>query len=58
MSNIRKISSKLTNERRARWDETIQDAKEKIAALRRSIVVFEARKAAGEPWPGSEKDES
>jgi len=55
MSNTCQVSTKLTGGKRTKWDEAIDDAKKKIAALKMSISVFEVRKAAGESWPNDEQ---
>jgi hypothetical protein len=55
MSNTCQVASKLTERKRNKWDEAIDDAKKKIAGLKMSISIFELRKAAGEPWPGDEQ---
>jgi hypothetical protein len=34
------------------WDKAIADAKRGIARLKAAIEDCEAKKAAGEPWPG------
>jgi len=52
MSNTRQVATESTNKKRNKWDEAIVDAKGKIARLRKAILVFEARKAAGDRWPG------
>jgi hypothetical protein len=36
------------------WNTTIRDAKKRIEDLKFSIEVFEKRKAAGDPWPGTQ----
>lgn len=36
------------------WDVAIKDAKERIEKLKTVIVVCKEKKAAGEPWPGSD----
>jgi hypothetical protein len=38
------------------WDAMIRDAKKRIEDLNFSIKVFERKKAAGEPWPGTQSD--
>jgi hypothetical protein len=38
------------------WDAMIRDAKKRIEDLKFSIEVFEKRKAAGEPWGGTQAD--
>jgi hypothetical protein len=52
MSINRKVTRTSTNKKRNYWDEAIEDAKRKIAALRKTIAVFEARKNIGDRWPG------
>jgi hypothetical protein len=52
------IKSQAKSEAKARrssnpWDDAITEAKQKIRALRYTIRVYEARKRAGDPWPGS-----
>jgi hypothetical protein len=37
----------------SQWDAAIADAKERIKRLRQTIQVFQARKKAGDPWPGT-----
>jgi hypothetical protein len=34
------------------WDRAIADAKKGIARLKAALEDCEAKKAAGEPWPG------
>jgi hypothetical protein len=34
-----------------KWDEAIEDAKEKIRQLHMTIRVYRARKEAGDSWP-------
>jgi len=52
MSNTRQAARKLTAGQKNKWDEAIADAKKKIAGLRKSIAVFESRRATGQKWPG------
>jgi hypothetical protein len=47
------LSGAKENQTRATWYDAIADAKERIRRLRYSILVFEARKKAGESWPGT-----
>jgi len=35
-----------------KWDEAIQDAKVKIAQLKRSITIFKSNIKGKVPWPG------
>ena len=55
MSNNASISKRLTKQKRNKWDESIADAKKKIAGPRMSISVYEIMKAAGDPWARSVK---
>jgi len=36
------------------WDAMIRDARKRIEDLNFSIKLFEKKKAAGEPWPGTQ----
>jgi hypothetical protein len=36
------------------WDWAISEVRSKIVGLETAIHVFEERKAAGEPWPGTQ----
>jgi hypothetical protein len=56
MSNTRKVPSKAANNKRNTWDEAITDARLKIAALRKTIQVYEIRRDAGDPWPGGQSE--
>jgi hypothetical protein len=38
------------------WDKTIEDARRQIRRLQIAIEDCLAKKAAGEPWPGSQSD--
>src|SRR5271155_1020606 len=38
----------------AGWERAIVQTKAKIARLQAAVRVFEERKAAGEPWPGTQ----
>jgi len=38
------------------WDAMIRDARKKIEDLNYAIKVFETRKEAGEPWPGTQPE--
>ena len=58
MPNTRQVTNKLTNKKRNKWDEAIADAKMRIASLKKSIAVFEVRKAAGDHWPGDARRKS
>jgi hypothetical protein len=49
-----KENSKTFDENILGWDAMIRDAKKRIEDLKFSIEVFERRKAAGEPWPGTQ----
>jgi hypothetical protein len=50
------MSTRKLNKRQIGWDEAIQDAKRSIDKLETAINVFEKKKAAGEPWPGTQAD--
>jgi hypothetical protein len=39
------------------WDKAIADAKKGLARLKAAIDDCEAKKAAGEPWPGKQNME-
>ncbi len=47
--SMRKLSKRQTG-----WDKAIQEAKRSIDKLETAINVFEKKKAAGEPWPGTQ----
>jgi hypothetical protein len=38
------------------WDSAIADTKATIERLKTALVVFEEKKAAGEPWPSAQAD--
>jgi hypothetical protein len=50
MSNISQEKS-ATTKLKSQWDEAIEDAKLKIAELRKTIEVYQIRRDAGDPWP-------
>jgi hypothetical protein len=37
------------------WDEAIADAKQRLREIQFSLMVFRKRKAAGEPWIGTQE---
>jgi hypothetical protein len=59
---MRQLSSNVKRNRKTSednllgWDAMIRDAKKRIEDLKFSIEVFEKRKAAGEPWCGTQAD--
>jgi hypothetical protein len=52
MSNTCQVKSETRNRKKTGWDEAIKDARLKIAALRNTIEIYQARRDAGDPWPG------
>jgi len=59
--NATDIATKNVSSSVVMWDTAIQEALERIdrkkrdiAGLRASVRIFEARRDAGEPWPGKE----
>lgn len=48
----------IVNDNLSSWDKAIADAKRGIARLEAVIQDCLAKKAAGEPWPGTEETQS
>lgn len=48
---VKPANRKTNDDNSLGWDAMIRDAKKRIEDLNYSILVFEKRKAAGEPWP-------
>jgi hypothetical protein len=55
-STIVKHNRKTNDDSSLGWDAMIRDARKRIEDLKFSIVVFEKRKAAGEPPPMTQSD--
>lgn len=45
--------SKSSDKNLSKWNEAIDEAKERIKTLRRSIRTFEELRDSGMPWPGT-----
>jgi hypothetical protein len=52
MSNTCQEKSKGRDKKAIGWDSAIADAKDRIRQLRQTVQVYEARKKAGDQWPG------
>ena len=53
MVNSLSKRDKLVKDNLSGWDKAISDAKKGIARLKIAVADCEAKKAAGEPWPGT-----
>ena len=51
MSNVCQQENGATKTAKG-WDSAIADAKERIRQLKLTVQVYEARKKAGDAWPG------
>jgi hypothetical protein len=50
--NVCQDKSKGVGKKATGWDSAIADAKDRIRQLRQTVQVYEARKRAGDQWPG------
>ncbi|MGA9390522.1 MAG: hypothetical protein WBV69_08765 [Candidatus Sulfotelmatobacter sp.] len=51
MSHFSQDKNETTSSTKSKWDEAILDAKLRIADLKKTIEVYQARRDAGDPWP-------
>ena len=54
-TRLKKLSREKSAIQVNSWDSAVRKAKLRIQELKLAISTFEAKKKAGEPWPGDEK---